>query len=45
MRRFTMNPTAAGAVMAPEGVVRVRASYLAPRWVQAPIADRREADT
>ena len=29
------------------GAVRVRArsSYLASRWVQAPIFDRREADT
>lgn len=26
-------------------VVRVRASYLGSRWVQAPIVDRREADT
>ena len=25
--------------------VRVRASYLASRWVQAPITDWREADT
>lgn len=25
--------------------VRVRASFLASRWVQAPITDRREADT
>ena len=28
-----------------EGKVRVRASYLASRWVQAPITDWREADT
>jgi len=33
------------AVMADAAVVRVRASYLASRWVQAPITDRREAVT
>jgi len=31
------------AAMAVE--VRARASYLGSRWVQAPIPDRREADT
>ena len=33
------------AFMADTARVRVRASYLGSRWVQAPISDRREADT
>ncbi len=33
------------AFMADAARVRVRALYLGSRWVQAPISDRREADT
>jgi len=47
MRRFINKPTCHGpaAFMAEQARVRVRASYLLGRWVQAPISDRREADT
>lgn len=47
MRRLTINTTGSGpgAFMADRVRARVRASYLASRWVQAPISDRREADT
>ncbi|MEJ2204570.1 MAG: hypothetical protein P8170_10705 [Gemmatimonadota bacterium] len=47
MRRFIDHPTRYGpaATMADMARVRVRASYLLGRWVQAPISDRREADT
>lgn len=47
MRRFIPIPECFGpaAHEADTARVRVRASYLLGRWVQAPISDRREADT
>ena len=47
MRRLqiTTNGFGPAAFMADSARVRVRASYLGSRWVQAPIPDRREADT
>jgi hypothetical protein len=47
MRRFIDTPTCFGpaASSVDMACVRVRASYLLGRWVQAPIPDRREADT
>jgi hypothetical protein len=47
MRRFNTLTKCFGpaAHMAESARVRVRASYLLGRWVQAPISDRREADT
>lgn len=47
MRRLFIDTTGSGpaAVMADEAGVRACASYLSSRWVQAPIPDRREADT
>lgn len=47
MIRLTMHATGSGRVAFEADPVRVRAcaSYLSSRWVQAPIPDRREADT
>lgn len=47
MRPLTTHETGFGAVAFMANRVRVRAcpSYLASRWVQAPISERREADT
>jgi hypothetical protein len=47
MRRFIKETTCFGpaASSADLARMRVRASYLLGRWVQAPIPDRREADT
>jgi hypothetical protein len=47
MRSDTTNVAGSGpvAVMADRPRVRACASYLSSRWVQAPIPDRREADT
>lgn len=47
MRRLIINATGSGrvAVTADPVRTRVRESYVASRWVQRPINDRREADT
>ena len=47
MRRLITSESGSGrpAFMADRARVRARVSYLASRWVQAPINDRREADT
>ena len=47
MRRLEITTNGFGptAFMAVTVRVRVCASYLGSRWVQAPISDRREADT
>jgi hypothetical protein len=46
MRRMTVNEhTGPAAFMADAARVRASASHLVSRWVQAPIPDRREADT
>lgn len=47
MRQLTTHETGFGAVAFMANRVRVRAcaSYLASRWVQAPISHWREADT
>ena len=47
MRQLLTHETGFGSVAFMAARVRVRAcaSYLSSRWVQAPIPDRREADT
>ena len=47
MRRLVTSADGSGRSASKAERVRVRAcaSYLASRWVQAPIPDRREADT
>lgn len=47
MRRVITHTTGSrpAAFMADRMRVRACASYLSSRWVQAPIPDRREADT
>ncbi len=42
---YTTEPFGPAAFMADKARIRVGVSYLGSRWVQAPISDRREADT